>query len=168
MAKKSEKKDKKLKEQYKKIVFIVVSVATGLNLFFNFVYFYLKKNYIFSKKEIFGIITLIILDLIFYKILNLFQGSFFESYLIDFFGLNILVQVLTIFSNKFYYLYLILPMILLWQIRGYIFAYVSNIGKYDGTEEEINNSQQNRMKNMGHQSKNLNKEKKEKIKYVYN
>ena len=164
MAKKSEKKDKKLKAQYNKIIFIIISVASGINLFYNF-FCYLKKNYIYSKKELFGIIILVILDLIYYKILDSFQGSFFESYLIDLFGLNILVQVLTIFSNKFYYLYLILPILLFWKIGGYLFEYISNIGKYDGTEEEDNN-QQNKLKNLGHQSKNLNKEKKEKIKYV--
>lgn len=165
MAKKSEKKDKKLKAQYNKKIFIIISVASGINLFYNFLFCYLKKNYIYSKKELFGIIILVILDLIYYKILDSFQGSFFESYLIDLFGLNILVQVLTIFSNKFYYLYLILPILLFWKIGGYLFEYISNIGKYDGTEEEDNN-QQNKLKNLGHQSKNLNKEKKEKIKYV--
>ena len=156
MAKKSEKKDKKLKAQYNKINFIIISVASGINLFYNF-FCYLKKNYIYSKKELFGIIILVILDLIYYKILDSFQGNLF--------GLNILVQVLTIFSNKFYYLYLILPILLFWKIGGYLFEYISNIGKYDGTEEEDNN-QQNKCKNLGHQSKNLNKEKKEKIKYV--
>ena len=60
---------------------------------------------------------------------------------------------------------MILPILLFWKIGGYLFEYISNIGKYDGTEEEDNN-QQNKLKNLGHQSKNLNKEKKEKIKYV--
>ena len=69
MAKKSEKKDKKLKAQYNKIIFIIISVASSINLFYNF-FCYLKKNYIYSKKEIFGIIILVILDLIYYKILN--------------------------------------------------------------------------------------------------
>ena len=159
----SEKKAKKAATSANKIILIVIFISTGFYLLFHFYqYFIQKREDVFSKWEITGFIILSLINYILYKLLNLLRNSFWYSYLLDFFGLNCLVEILINFSKKFKYLYLIYPAYFLLKGSKSIYGYVSNIGKGDDYEETPETPLRN--KDSGHQTKQA-KEKKQKVKY---
>ena len=129
-------------------------------------YFISKKENVFSKREIIEFIILSLINYILYKLLNTFRNTYWDSYLLDFLGINLIVEMLINHSKKFWYIYLIYPGYLLWLGFKGCYGYVSNIGKSDGSEEEEElNMKNNKFKDSGHQTKQV-KEKKQKIKYV--
>ena len=159
------KKQKKNAQSANKIYLLMIFISTGIYLLFHlYGYFIKKREDVFSKKEIFGFIFLSATNYIIYRLLNLFKDSFFYSYLLDFLGLNCLIEILINFSKKFWYVYLIFPGYFMMKGCQGLYGYVSNIGKSDelGEEEPENNT---RFKDSGHQAKQV-KEKKQKIKYV--
>ena len=163
----SDKKNKKSAGFAKKIYFGMILFATVYYLLFHFYrYFISKKEDVFSKKEIFEFIILSLINYILYRLLNAFRNSYWDSYLLDFLGVNLLVEILINHSKKFWYIYLIYPGYLLYLGFKACYGYVSNIGKSDGTEEEEElNKKNNKYRDSGHQTKQV-KEKKQKVKYV--
>ena len=95
-----------------------------------------------------------------------FRNSYWDSYLLDFLGINVLVEILINYSKKFWYIYLIYPgFLMMWALKA-CYGYVSNIGKSDGTEEEEEElNTKNKYRDSGHQTKQT-KDKKQKVKYV--
>ena len=73
-------------------------------------YFIKKREDVFTKKEIFEFIILSLINYFLYKLLNTFRGSYWDSYLLDFLGINVLVEILINYSKKFWYIYLIYPL----------------------------------------------------------
>ena len=164
----SEKKAKKSAGNAKLIYLCMIGVSTGIYLLVHlYQHFISQKENVFTKKEIFGFIVLSLINYILYKLLNAFRNSYWDSYLLDFLGLNCLVEILINFSTKFWYIYLIYPGYLLYWGFKACYGYVSNIGKSDGTEEEEEelNNKNKKYKDSGHQAKQT-KDKKQKIKYV--
>jgi len=160
----SEKKAKKAAGSANKIYITMIFISTGIYLLLHFYQYFIKKREdVFSKKEIFDFIFLSLVNYLVYKLLNLFRNSFWDSYLLDLLGLNCLIEILINFSKNFWYLYLIYPAYFLMKGGKYIYGYVSNIGKSDGSEETDEAPLRNR--DSGHQTKQV-KEKKQKIKYV--
>ena len=165
MANQSEKKNKKKNISTNRIYLIMIGISTGIYIIMNLYQKY-KYNKIFTKKQIFGFCFLSIMNYFLFQLLNLFRGSYWESYLIDILGLNCLIEILINFHWKFWYLYLIYPGYFLIKGGKKLFDYVGTIGKYDENEEI--NQQTNQFKNQGHKNKNLKKDNtdKPKIKYV--
>ena len=73
-----------------RIYLIMLGISTDIimNLFQKYKY---KK--IFTKKQIFGFCFLSLMNYFLFQLLNLFRGSFWESYLIDVLGLNCLIEI---------------------------------------------------------------------------
>ena len=163
----SAKKEKKSAGNAKIIYMSMIGFSTIYYLLIHFYrYFISKKEDAFSKKEIFEFIILSLINYVLYKLLNALRNTYWDSYLLDFLGVNILVEVLINHSKKFWYIYLIYPGYLLYLGLKACYGYVSNIGKSDGTEEEEElNNKKNKFKDSGHQTKQI-KEKKQKVKYV--
>ena len=164
----SAKKAKKSAGTAKIIYLSMISFSTAYYLLIHlYRYFISKREDAFSKREIIEFIILSLINYILYKLLNALRNTYWDSYLLDFLGVNILVEVLINHSKKFWYIYLIYPGYLLYLGFKACYGYVSNIGKSDGTEEEqgLNNKNNNKFKDSGHQSKQI-KEKKQKVKYV--
>ena len=163
----SAKKEKKSAGNAKIIYLSMIGFSTAYYLIIHFYrYFISKIDDVFSKKEIFEFIILSVINYILYKLLVNFRNTYWDSYLLDFLGINILVEILINHSKKFWYIYLIYPGYFL--IMGFkaCYGYVSNIGKSDGTEEEEElNNKNNKFKDSGHQTKQV-KDKKQKVKYV--
>ena len=161
----SAKKEKKSAGTAKKIYLGMILFSTVYYLIIHFYKFFISKRQdVFTKGEIFEFIILSLINYILYKLLNAFRNSYWDSYLLDFLGINVLVEVLINHSKKFWYIYLIYPGYFLLLGFKACYGYVSNIGKSDGTEEfeELNNK---KFKDSGHQTKQV-KEKKQKVKYV--
>ena len=163
----SAKKAKKSAGTAKIIYMSMIGFSTIYYLLIHFYrYFISKIDDVFSKKEIFEFIILSVINYILYKLLVNFRNTYWDSYLLDFLGVNFLVEVLINHSKKFWYIYLIYPGYLLYLGLKACYGYVSNIGKSDGTEEEEElNNKKNKFKDSGHQTKQI-KEKKQKVKYV--
>ena len=160
----SDKKAKKAAKSSNTMILLAISVSTGIYLLFHlYQYFVKKRDDVFSKGEIIGFIFLSSVNYILYKLLNILRNSMWYSYLLDFFGLNCLIEILINFSTKFWYLYLIYPAYFLMKGGKSIYGYVSNIGK--GDEYEETGETPVRSKDTGHQTKQV-KEKKQKVKYA--
>ena len=163
----SAKKEKKSAGTAKKIYLGMILFSTIYYLIVHlYRYFISKREDVFTKREIFEFIILSVINYFLYKLLITLRNSYWDSYLLDFLGINVLVEVLINHSKKFWYIYLIYPGYLLYLGFKACYGYVSNIGKSDGTEEEEEiNNKNNRFKDSGHQTKQV-KDKKQKVKYV--
>ena len=163
----SAKKEKKSAGTAKKIYLGMILFSTVYYLIIHFYKFFISKRQdVFTKGEIFEFIILSLINYILYKLLNAFRNSYWDSYLLDFLGINVLVEVLINHSKKFWYIYLIYPgFLMMWALKA-CYGYVSNIGKSDGTEEEEEElNTKNKYRDSGHQTKQT-KDKKQKVKYV--
>ena len=60
-----------------------------------------KYNKIFTKKQIFGFCFLSIMNYFLFQLLNLFRGSYWESYLIDILGLSKISTAILFTDPKF-------------------------------------------------------------------
>ena len=166
MSGQSDKKAKKSAGISNTIYLIMIFFATSIYIICHLYKYYIKKQEdIFTKKEIFGFVFLSFSNYLMYKLLNLFRNSFWDKYLLDFLGLNCLIEIMINYSKKFWYLYLIYPGYLLWKGIQMLLSYVGNIGKVDELGNEIQ-EEQSGYKDKGHKAKQVNKEKKQKIKYV--
>ena len=162
----SAKKAKKSAGTAKIIYLSMISFSIAYYLLIHlYRYFISKREDAFSKKEIIEFIILSLINYFLYKLLNAFRNSYWDSYLLDFLGVNILVEIIINHSKKFWYIYLIYPGYFLILGLKSCYGYVSNIGKSDGTEEEEELNTKGKYKDSGHQTKQI-KEKKQKVKYV--
>ena len=168
MAKHSQKKENKSAGFAKKIYLGMILFSTGVYLIIHlYRYFILKRDDVFTKGEIFEFIILSLINYILYKLLNAFRNSYWDSYLLDFLGINVLVELLINYSKKFWYIYLIYPGYILSLGFKACYGYVSNIGKSDGTEEEEEANAKNKYRDSGHQTKQIkDKSQKQKVKYA--
>ena len=161
----SKKKAEKSAGTAKKIYLGMIYFATGFYLIIHlYRHFISKQEGVFSRREITDFIILSIINYVLYKLLMAFRNSYWDSYLLDFLGINVLVEILINYSKKFWYIYLIYPGYFLLLGLKSCYGYVSNIGKgddMDGEEEES----PSKYSDSGHQSKQV-KEKKQKVKYV--
>ena len=163
----SAKKEKKSAGNAKIIYLSMIGFSTAYYLIIHFYrYFISKIDDVFSKVEIFEFIILSVINYILYKLLVNFRNTYWDSYLLDFLGINVLVEILINYSKKFWYIYLIYPgFLMMWALKA-CYGYVSNIGKSDGTEEEEEElNTKNKYRDSGHQTKQT-KDKKQKVKYV--
>ena len=166
----SEKKAKKKAGSASQIHLLLIFISTGIYLLIHLFKYFVKGNKdVFSKKEIFGFSFLSLINYILYKALNMFHGSYLYSYLLDFLGLNCLIEILINFSKKFWYLYFIYPGYFLIKGGKSLFGYVSNIGKQDDTMEEEESNVG--FRDQGHKAKqikdkNAKDKNKQKVKYV--
>ena len=134
----SDKKAKKNAAFSNTIYLGMILFATAVYLIIHlYRYFIKKREDVFTKKEIFEFIILSLINYFLYKLLNTFRGSYWDSYLLDFLGINVLVEILINYSKKFWYIYLIYPGYFLLLGLKSCYGYVSNIGKSDGTEETL-------------------------------
>ncbi len=163
----SKKKAEKSAGTAKKIYLGMIYFATGFYLIIH-LYRHLisKQEGVFSRREITDFIILSIINYVLYRLLMAFRNSYWDSYLLDFLGINVLVEILINYSKKFWYIYLIYPgFLMMWALKA-CYGYVSNIGKSDGTEEEEEElNTKNKYRDSGHQTKQT-KDKKQKVKYV--
>jgi len=96
-------------------------------------YFMNEKEY--SKSDAFGFIILTALNLGLYKLINILRGSFFHYPLIDLLCINVAVLIGINFHWKFWFLYLAIPVYLLYIGFLKVYEHVKTVGKEDGTEE---------------------------------
>ena len=87
-----------------------------------------KYNKIFTKKQIFGFCFLSLMNYFLFQLLNLFRGSYWESYLIVILGLNCLIEILI---NPFVILVFISYLSLDIKEDIYCFIMLETICKYD-------------------------------------
>ena len=150
MSGQSDKKSRKNNQQSNKILLLAIAICLGINLSITLLKYFIKGTPI-TTEQIIGLCILNLINYFIFKLINGFRGSYWEGYLVDFFGLNLAIEVLITFHWKFWYLYLIYPGAFCWWGGKKLFAYVSTIGKEDPNAE------------MEMEQK---KEKKQKVKYV--
>ena len=151
MSGQSDKKNRKNNQQSNKILLLAIAICLGINLVITLLKYLIKGTPI-TTKQIIGLCILNLINYFIFKLINGFRGSYWEGYLVDFFGLNLAIEVLITFHWKFWYLYLIYPAAFCWWGGKKLFAYVSTIGKEDPNAAEMEMEQK--------------KEKKQKVKYV--
>ena len=151
MSGQSDKKSRKNNQQSNKILLLAIAICLGINLSITLLKYFIKGTPI-TTKQIIGLCILNLINYFIFKLINGFWGSYWEGYLVDFFGLNLAIEVLITFHWKFWYLYLIYPGAFCWWGGKKLFAYVSTIGKEDPNVAEMEMEQK--------------KEKKQKVKYV--
>ena len=152
MSGQSDKKNRKSNQQSNKLLLLSIAICLGINIFITLLKYLIKGTPI-TTKQIIGLCILNILNYFLFKLINGFRGSYWEGYLVDFFGLNLAIEVLIPFHYKFWYLYLIYPGAFCWWGGKKLFAYVSTIGKEDPAAMEMEQMKQK-------------KEQKQKVKYV--
>lgn len=129
------KKKENAKKQSKITMYIAaVLIVTAINIVYNAYSIYFK-DLALSSSQISGFVVLTLMNLIAVYLLNVFSGSFFENYLIDFLGLTLAVELMINFHWKFWFLYLIYPCYFLYKGGVWLYEYVKTIGKDDGTVE---------------------------------
>lgn len=128
-----------------KFLLLAIAIATGLYIVIN-AYFVLFKSHVITKKQLVGFAFLSGMNYVLYSLIDSFRGSYWESYMIDVFGLNLAVEVLINFYWKFWYLYLVYPGFFFFWAGKKIFEYVKTIGKENLDEEPQSQPHQSKQK----------------------
>lgn len=135
MANQSAEKEKKRDEASRGIRKVVI---LGVSAFHILIVLYLTflsgKEY--TAGNFIGFIILSCINYFLNELLTKFNGSFFFTYILDIFGLNLAVTALVPFYWKFWFLYLLIPIYILYKGGDKLFAYVKTIGKEDNTSQE--------------------------------
>mmetsp|Transcript_27123 Transcript_27123/g.23990 ORF Transcript_27123/g.23990 Transcript_27123/m.23990 type:complete len:161 (+) Transcript_27123:36-518(+) len=158
MANKSEKKNRKKMEEYSVFTNYFID---GVNVLYILSYlwaFFSNGDAGLWDLIIFGIFTLIT-KVTHKAILNAKLNDYGFSYYQDVFIINLFIQFLAIFCRKSLYLYLLIPMYLIYAFGGYILAYFTGPST-EAPEEELTDAERRKMK------KKKAKEERGKTKYV--
>lgn len=153
MANQSAKRNKLESQKANQYNMTLIGVVSVIYFLIQSYYYFIKKIPI-ERNQIISCVLAYIINYILYRALDFLRESMWKSYLDNILELNLLIQLLSIYSWKFWMLY---PAILSVIAGKYVFAYVSTIGKVDPNEIQE--------KEISKKDKKKEKEK-QKIKYV--
>ena len=134
MAGQAGKKERKKKDDYRKMWKALIIGVTAFYIIINF-YFVAFKAQIFSRGDSIGFLVLTTINFALYRLLDITLDSIFFNYLVDLLVINLLVQVMINFHWKFWFLYLLIPCYMLFKGSVYIYHHVKTVGKADPNEE---------------------------------
>lgn len=145
MAGQSKKKEGiERQSEMRKIMYYIV----GINciLLISYLYSIFLKGYEIGNFDVISAVCLNVINLVCYKLFNVFYKSMFYDYINDVFIINLAVNLFFSFTKKAWYIYLLIPGYICYKVGMYAYLHVKNLDKSNNEAENETVTKQQKSK----------------------
>lgn len=145
MAGQSRKREEKEKETEKtKTLYYILGINAILAI--SYLYSLFVNGYEMAQFDYVSIVLLNIINLVCYRMFDVFYKSMFYDYINDVFIINLTVNLFLSFSKKAWYFYFLIPGYICYKVGMYAYNHVKNLDKSNDQPAEQTPTKQTKSK----------------------
>ncbi len=134
MAGQSRKKETMERQsEMRKIMYYILGI--NFLLILSYLYSIFFKGYEIGNFDVISAVVLNVINLVCYRMLDVFYKSMFYDYINDVFIINLAVNLFLAFTKKAWYIYLLIPGYLCYKVGMYAYLHVKNLDKSNNEAE---------------------------------